>query len=329
MRRSYLFLLSLMLLGGGAVAPALAQETPSPGQRPEQGEGPPIRVFVEEVTIPFIVTDNRNRLITDLAKDDFEVLEEKQSQEITSFARETGVPLRIGLLVDTSNSIRDRLDFEQRAGAEFLRNVLRPGMDKALLGSFDSMAELLQDFTDDLDQLIGAIQMMRAGGGTALYDAVYYASRDRLMVEAPLESGFRRALVVLSDGEDNQSRFSRLQTLEIARRAEVTIYTISTNIRGIRTPGDKVLEEFSEETGGRFFRPFSWDDLDEAFNAINAELRSQYTVSFRPTTPRDGQFHEIQIVPKQKGLRVRARRGYFATEPLGALPSNLPPARSE
>ena len=324
MRTSFLFLLSLVLLGGVVVAQEPA--APRAGQEPEQGEGPPIRVFVEEVTIPFIVTDNRNRLVTNLTREDFQVIEEKQSQTITAFARETDVPLRIGLLVDTSNSIRDRLDFEQRAAADFLRLLLRPGKDKALLGSFDSMAELLQDFTDDLDKLIGAIQIMRAGGGTALYDAVYFASRDRLMVEAPLNSGFRRALVVLSDGEDNQSRFSRLQTLEMARRAEVMIYTISTNIRGTRMPGDKVLQEFSEETGGRYFQPFSWDDLDRAFEAINAELRSQYTISFTPTTPRDGQFHEIEIVTKQKGLKVRARRGYFATQPLGALPSNLPPA---
>jgi VWFA-related protein len=140
------------------------------------------------------------------------------------------------------------------------------------------------------------------------------------MVEAPLNSRFRRALVVLSDGEDNQSRFTRLQTLEMARRAEVIIYTISTNIRGVRTPGDKILEEFSQETGGRFFRPVSWDDLDDAFVAVTDELRSQYIVSFSPNTPRDGRFHEIEIVAKRDNLRVRARRGYFATEPRGSLP---------
>ena len=142
----------------------------------------------------------------------------------------------------------------------------------------------------------------------------------------PPSSSVRRALVVLSDGEDNQSRFSRLQTLEMARRAEVMIYTISTNIRGTKMPGDKVLQEFSEETGGRFFQPFSWSDLDEAFESINTELRSQYSISFRPTTPRDGKFHDIEIVTQKKGMRVRARRGYFATEPLGTLPPAEPSA---
>jgi VWFA-related protein len=327
MRRLHLFFFALTLLCSSAFAqqpasPPAPQSPEATPQAADAGQEPPpiIRVEVEEVNIPFIVTDNRNRLITDLTQEDFEVLEDGKPQKIINFSRETDVPLRIGLLVDTSNSIRDRLDFEQRAAADFLRMLLRPGLDKAMLGSFDSMAELLQDFTDDLDQLIAAIQIMRAGGGTALYDAVFYSARDRLMVEAPLNSRFRRALVVLSDGEDNQSRFTRLQTLEMARRAEVIIYTISTNIRGVRTPGDKILEEFSQETGGRFFRPVSWDDLDDAFVAVTDELRSQYIVSFSPDTPRDGRFHEIEIVAKRDNLRVRARRGYFATEPRGSLP---------
>jgi VWFA-related protein len=293
------------------------QQPPAPPP-PEQTGEPPIRVLVEEVTVPFIVTDNRNRLITNLTKADFQVLEDKKPQTISDFAQQTDVPVRIGLLLDTSNSIRDRMDFEQRAAADFLRTTLRPGMDKALLGSFDSVAELVQDFTDDLDKLVTAIGTLRAGGGTALYDAILFATRDRLLEEAPLNSNFRRALVVLSDGEDNQSRFTRSQTMENARRAEVIIYTISTNIRGTALPGDKVLKEFAEETGGRFFQPFTWDDLDEAFQAISTELRSQYTISYNPTTPRDGKYHEIEIRPVKSGLKVRARRGYFAAPSSGA-----------
>ncbi|HLA41252.1 MAG TPA: VWA domain-containing protein, partial [Candidatus Glassbacteria bacterium] len=243
--------------------------------------------------------------------------------------RETDVPLRIGLLIDTSSSIRDRFGFEQRTAADFLRSLLRAGKDKAFLGSFDSMAELVQDFTDDLDKLVGAIESLRPGGGTTLYDAIYYGARDRLLEEAPLSSNFRRALVVLSDGEDNQSRFSRLQTLEIAQRAEVIIYTITTNIRGIRMPGDKVLQQFAEETGGRFFQPVSWEDLDDAFREINTELRSQYSISYRPNTARDGRYHEIEIVPQKKGLRVRARRGYYATQPPGLIPPEAPAGAGE
>ena len=310
--------LSLMIAGGLSLS---AQENQAGGEGDvQESEGPPIRVVVEEVTVPFIVTDNRNRILTELNQEDFKVYEDGQEQRITAFVQETGVPLRIGLMVDTSNSIRDRFAFEQRAAADFLRSLLRPEIDLAFLASFDSMAELVQDFTADLDELVSAIDSLRAGGGTALYDAIFYGSRDRLLEGAPDLGSYRRAMVVLSDGEDNQSRYSRLQALEVAQRAEVIIYTISTNIRGIRMPGDRVLQQFAEETGGRYFQPFNMSDLDVAFEAINTELRSQYSISYQPTSPRDGKYHEIEIDPQRRGLRVRARKGYFATEPPGFIP---------
>ncbi len=310
--------LSLLVAGGLSLS---AQENQPGGEGDvQQSEGPPIRVVVEEVTVPFIVTDNRNRILTELSQEDFKVYEEEQEQRITAFTQETGVPLRVGLMVDTSNSIRDRFAFEQRAAADFLRSLLRPEIDRAFLASFDSMAELVQDFTGDLDELVSAIESLRAGGGTALYDAIFYGSRDRLLEGAPDLGSYRRAMVVLSDGEDNQSRYSRLQALEVAQRAEVIIYTISTNIRGVQMPGDRVLQLFAEETGGRYFQPFNMSDLDVAFEAINTELRSQYSISYQPTSPRDGKYHEIEIVPQRRGLRVRARKGYFATEPPGFIP---------
>ncbi|MCH8267872.1 MAG: VWA domain-containing protein [Acidobacteria bacterium] len=297
---------------------AFAQQ-PSASQEPvfPEGEAPPIRVLVEEVNVQFIVTDKKGRLITDLNEEDFRVLEEKQPQEIIAFSRESDVPLRIGLLVDTSNSIRDRFGFEQRAAAEFLRSLLRFGKDQAFLGSFDSMAELVQDFTDDIDKLVGAIESLRPGGGTALYDAIYFGSKNKMMDEAYPASQVRRTMVVLSDGEDNQSRSSRFQALEMAQRAGVILYTISTNIRGIPFPGDKVLKLFAEETGGRFFQPHNMEDLSRAFEEINMELRSQYSISYRSTMPRDGTYHEIEIIPQKKDMRVRARRGYFAAKPPG------------
>lgn len=310
-----------VILSAVICAAAFAQQSRPPAEPPaSQEEGPPIRVFVEEVNVPFVVTDNKSRLITDLTQADFQIFEDKRPQTVTAFVQETDVPLRLGLLIDTSNSIRDRFEFEQRAAGDFLRALLRPGTDKAFLGSFDSVAELVHDFSDDVDKLVDAIQSLRAGGGTSLYDAIFYGSRDKLLEEAPPVSNYRRALVVLSDGEDNQSRFSRLQALEVAQRAEVIVYTISTNIRGIQMPGDKVLKEFATETGGRYFQPFNLRDMDEAFDYINRELRSQYSISYRPTTPRDGQYHEIEIVPQKKGLRVRARRGYYATQPPNFVP---------
>lgn len=297
---------------------AFAQQ-PAASQEPAfQEEGAaPIRVLVEEVNVQFIVTDKRGRLITDLNQEDFRVLEEKQPQEIISFSRETDVPLRIGLLVDTSNSIRDRFGFEQRAAADFLRSLVRFGRDQAFLGSFDSMAELVQDFTDDIDKLVSAVESLRPGGGTSLYDAIYFGSKNKMMDEAHPASQIRRTMVVLSDGEDNQSRSTRFQALEMSQRAGVIIYTISTNIRGIPFPGDKVLKLFAEETGGRFFQPHNMEDLSRAFQEIDTELRSQYSISYRSTTPRDGTYHEIEIIPQNKDMRVRARRGYFAVKPPG------------
>ena len=322
-------ILATLLLAVCAMTSSAQQARPpqqGPSSKEAEGQGPPIRVLVEEVTVPFIVTDNKRRLTTNLNQEDFQVIEEKEPQQVTGFARETDVPLSIGLLIYTSNSIRDRFAFEQRAASDFLRALLRPGKDRAFLASFDSMAELVQDFTDDLGKLVDAIESLRPGGGTALYDAIYYGCRDKLLEGAPDLGSYRRAMVVLSDGEDNQSRYSRLQTLEVAQRAEVTIYTISTNIRGIRMPGDKVLQEFAEETGGRYFQPFTMSDLDAAFQEINTELRSQYSISYRPTSSRDGKYHEIDIVTQKKGLRVRARRGYYATRPPGLIPPDSPAA---
>ena len=319
-------LLSILILWT-VLGTASAQEPGgSPAPAGKEDQGPPIRVLVEEVNVQVTVSDNRNHLVTDLNRDDFQILEEKKPQPITAFSRETDVPLRIGLLIDTSNSIRDRFEFEQRASADFLRALLRPGRDKAFLASFDSIPELVLDFTDDLDKLVPAIQSLRPGGGTSLYDAVYSGARDKLLEEAPPSGNFRRSLVVVSDGEDNQSRHSRLQALEMAQRAEVTIYTISTNLRGLQMPGDRTLREFADETGGRYFQPLNKEDLASAFQQINADLRSQYSLSYRPSTPRDGRYHQIEIIAQGKGLRVRSRRGYYATHPLGALPPESSPA---
>ncbi len=325
--------LGAVLLAAMFVIPAFAQQSDQPAPAPPRGQsnadskedqGPPIRVFVEEVNLQFTVSDSKNHLVTDLNKDDFQVLEEKRPQQITAFSRETDIPLRIGLLIDTSNSIRSRFEFEQAASADFLRALLRPFKDKAFLASFDSMAELVVDFTDDLDKLIPAIEGLRSVGGTALYDAIYYACRDKLLEEAPPTTNTRRAIVVVSDGDDNQSRHSRAQALEMAARAEVTIYTISTNVRGVQLAGDKILQEFSEQTGGRYFQPLSKQDLQDAFAQINTDLRSQYSLSYHPTTPRDGKYHEVEVVTLRKGLKVRTRRGYYATQPPGLVPKDAP-----
>jgi VWFA-related protein len=178
--------------------------------------------------------------------------------------------------------------------------------------SFDTAAELVIDYTRDPDKLAHGVRSLRPGGGTALYDAVYFACRDKLPEETPPEQ-FRRALVVLSDGDDNQSRVSREQALEMAHKAEAVIFTISTNRSGARMDGDQVLKRFSEQTGGLSFQPFQASDLGQSFENIANELRHQYFLLYAPTPfVADGRFHEVEIKTMAKDLRVRARRGYYA-----------------
>lgn len=289
-------------------APASAK--PGPG---EQDASARITLDVTRVNMLFTVTDKKGRFVTDLDKNDFEIFEAKKPQTITEFTAESNLPLRIGILIDTSNSIRDRFRFQQEAATDFVNAVIRPGEDKAMVVSFDSTAELVSDLTDDTAQLAKAIRNLRPGGGTSLYDAIYFACKEKLMGDQPRDK-FRRALVVLTDGEDNDSRMSREQALEMAQKADVVIYTISTNITRIPTDGDKVLRYFAEETGGLAFFPFKSQDLAQSFENIANELRHQYNVFYRPDPLKaDGLYHAVSIrVKGRKDLMVRARRGYYA-----------------
>jgi len=268
---------------------------------------------VTRVNLLLTVTDRRGRFITDLTKDEFLIREDSRPQKILEFAAESDLPLRLAILVDTSNSVRDRFKFIQEAAIEFIRSVMRPGVDKAVVVSFDTNAEFRGDLEGDVKKLEQAIFGLRPGGGTSLYDAIYLACRDRLMVDQPRHR-FRRAIVILSDGEDNQSRYSRDQALEMAQKADAVIYTISTNITRIDTHGDKVLKYFSSETGGVTFFPFKVEDLAQSFENIANELRHQYSLLYRPEPLKtDGSWQRVEVVVKgHAGLIVRARKGYYA-----------------
>jgi Ca-activated chloride channel family protein len=281
--------------------------------QPPSGEDNRITLDVTRVQLLFTVSDKKGRFVTDLNKSDFEVSESKKSQNIIEFSAETDLPLRLAILIDTSNSIRERFKFQQEAATDFINTVLRPRQDKAIIVSFDTAAELVADLTDDTEKLASAVRGLRAGGGTALYDAIFFACRDKLMQDQPAYK-FRRAMVILSDGEDNQSRWSREQALEMAHKADVVVYTVSTNITRIPTEGDKVLKFFAQETGGLAFFPFQSRDLAQSFENIANELRHQYNVLYRPEPLKvDGLYHSVDIkVKNRKDLIVRARHGYYA-----------------
>ncbi|MBM3758620.1 MAG: VWA domain-containing protein [Acidobacteria bacterium] len=275
----------------------------------------PNRIILDvfRVNFLFTVSDKKGRFVINLNKDDFEVFEEKKQQNILEFIAESNLPLRLGILIDASNSVRDRLKFQQEAAVEFINSVIRPKEDRAIIVSFDNQVELRADLTGDVDKLANTIREMRAGGGTALFDAIYYACKDKLMQDQPLFK-FRRAMVILSDGDDTQSLMTREQAIEMALKADVVIYTISTNITRIESEGDKILKHMSERTGGMTFFPFKASDLSQSFENIANELRSQYNILYRPEPIKtDGQWHPVQIrVKGRKDLIVRARPGYYA-----------------
>lgn len=269
-------------------------------------------ISVNEVSVVFTVTDKHNRYVKDLTKKDFAVLDDERPViNLRSFRRETDLPLQVGLLVDASNSIRDRFKFEQESAIEFLNQTIRPRYDTAFVVGFDVTPELTQDFTDDTNRLADGVRAMRPGGGTAMYDALYFACRDKLL-KSPQNSSVRRAIILVSDGEDNSSHVTREEAIEMALRANTIVYTISTSFPSGGN-GDKVLQRIAEATGGRAFQPFQLTEVANAFAEIQDDLRSQYELSYRPDNlAHDGRYRTIAITALHKGLRVRSRSGYYA-----------------
>jgi len=325
----YLQLLALLLAiaGLGAQARAQAEYVSAPslsayntGGGTEDLDDPQgamitIHSRVNEVNVLFIATDKHGKFVRDLTQQDFTILDDhKPPQSIVNFRRETDLPLHLGLLIDVSGSVDSRFDFEQTAATSFLQHALRAGFDKAFIVGFNTHSQMAQDFTDNVQLLSAGVHRLHDGGGTALYDAVYRACKEKFLKDHS-DRPLRKAIVVVSDGEDNQSEVTRAQAIEMAQRAEVIIYAISTDDSGLVMRGDKVLEQLAEATGGRAFFPFKMKDITHSFAAIEDELRSQYVVSYKPADfDADGRYRTIEISSLKKDLQVRARKGYFAPQ---------------
>jgi len=323
----------------------LRAQAPAPAPPPEApvATTQSIRRDVNLVDVLFTVFNRQNKIVANLEQKDFRVSDDGAPQQILFFSRQTDLPLRVGLLLDTSNSIRSRLKFEQDAAIDFLYSVIRRDKDQAFLMTIEDDPQLVQSATSDLNRVRDTILRQRAGGATALYDAIYKASEE--MLKLPLPTGsrldLRRVLVVISDGDDTLSRHSRSEALDMAQRAGIVIYTISTSTEWIvtdnnsraaqtaqrkylKTDGDKVLEIFANDSGGRAFFPYLLDDLAQSFAAIGDELRSQYSLAYMPAgRAPDGKFHTIRIQAIPGGLNVRARRGYYATRPETPAPVTI------
>ena len=272
-----------------------------------------IKKQVSEVNVLFIATDHRGKFVRNLNQGDFTILDDhKPPQAIVNFRRETDLPLELGLLVDTSGSVHSRFDFEQEAAVSFLQHTLRANFDRAFVMGFNSHSQVTQEFTDNVQLLETGVKSLRNGGGTAMYDAIYRACREKLGKDRS-DHPVRRAIIVVSDGEDNQSEVTRAMALEMAQRAEVIIYAISTDDSGLILRGDKAMQQIADATGGRAFFPFKMKDIKNSFAAIEDELRSQYVVSYKPADfDSDGRYRSIEITALKKDLQVRARKGYYA-----------------
>src|ERR1700693_2329203 len=333
-----------------AQQPAPPQAAPPQEAAPQHQDQGKITQVVNLVDVPFPVLNRRNKLVPDLEKEDFKIWDDKSPESIRYFSRQTDLPLRIGLLMDTSNSIRDPLKCEQDAATSFLFSVLRHNKDQAFVMTFDDEPAILQGFTDDAGRLRDEIVKTRAGDGTAVYDELYDACQKQLS-HPPRPPGdqpdvVRRVMILISDGDDNLSTRTRAEAIEMAQRASVVIYTISTSTQWIAlsqtdpskaanrknhlTSGDQILQDLAEETGGRAFFPYHVDDLDQSFQDIGDELRNQYSIAYNPTNYLiDGKYHKIRIeTPDHKGYQFRARRGYCARANATSPAPRTPPAGS-
>ncbi len=277
-----------------------------------------IRTEVALVNVVFSALDRRNRLVPGLNEGDFLVFEDQSPQTIQRFSTASGgdVPLTIALLIDTSSSIRDKLDDEKQAAAEFLRGVVRKEKDVALLIEFNSEVNLVHDFTHNPEELIASMQSLSVGGSTALYDAVLFAVNEKLKSEMG-----RKVIVVITDGDDTVSNASQETAIETAQQHDVLIYGIGVRSRYF---DDKfgVLKRFADETGGRFYSPrATLGQMQNAFQAIRNELQSQYSLAYTSTnTHRDGSYRSIQVRCRRGGVRIRTRKGYYAPLPYEGSP---------
>ncbi len=316
----FLRCVTTLLLGVAvSAAPALGPSQ-DPPKRAAQPSPPPTkyddqtyRVTVDLINIFCSVWDKEtNSFVTNLGREDFTILEDSQKQDIKNFSREMNLPLTLAFLIDTSQSVAPKLKFEQEAATSFFQSVLRD-KDRAMLLEFDSGVTLVQDFTSDPNKMAKQIKTLRAAGGTSLYDAVFLACDEKLIREVG-----RKAIVILSDGEDQSSKTNFDQALEMALKAEATIFSISVNRGGFfgvgsTKNGDRVMKQFSDETGGRAFFPFKVEELDDAFRQINQELRSQYNIGYISTNAkRDGSYRKIEVKVPERGLKLNYRKGYYA-----------------
>jgi VWFA-related protein len=306
-----------------APAPALQTQSaqppeaqPSADQQADQNAPTIIRMGVNEVNLIFTVTDKHGHYIPNLQQNDFALLDDGRAPaKVNSFHQQINLPLRVGIVIDTSTSIRSRFQFEQESATDFLLGVLKARSDRAFVMGFDVTPTVTQDWTNNIDGLETGINRLHPGGGTALFDAVYTACRDKMLEVARGHEPVRKAIVLISDGDDNQSRVYPDEAIKECQRAETIIYAISTNWTPSRGKGDRVLAKMAEDTGGQVFFPPSVEQMSVSFHDIEEELRSQYALTYTPADFKyDGRFRPIYLYCNDRRYQARTRKGYFAPQ---------------
>lgn len=268
---------------------------------------------VNEVDLVFTVTDSRGNFVKNLKESDFALLDNQRAPAaVYSFTQETQLPLRLGILIDTSSSIRNRFQFEQQAVTSFLLQIMRPSTDEAFVEGFSETPDFAQGWTNNIGSLTNAIQELYPGGGTSLYDAVYSACQNKLLNAASGPMYVRRAIVLVSDGDDDQSHAYLSDAIKECQRAQTAIYAISTDMDPTPDPGDKVLRKMAEETGGRAYFPRQLQNLPTSFISLADELRSQYALVYKPADFKaNGQFRSIYLYSLDQRYKVHTMKGYF------------------
>ena len=294
---------------------ATAGQQPASGAQDQSEDiGPTLKLGVNEVNLIFTVTDKHGHYIPNLRQSDFALLDDQKAPaKITSFRQQINLPLRVGIVIDASTSIRSRFQFEQQSATEFLLQILKAKSDRAFVMGFDVTPTVTADWTNNIDALESGINRLRPGGGTAMFDAVYTACRDKLLDVSRGQEPVRKAMVLISDGDDNQSRVHLDEAIKMCQRAETIVYAISTNWTPSRGKGDQVLTQLASDTGGQVFFPPSVEEMSNSFKSIEEELRSQYALTYTPADFRaNGAFRSIYLYCNDRRYFARTRKGYFA-----------------
>ena len=295
-------------------APAAPADQNAPATLQQHPDEPHtvIPVFVNEVDLIFTVLDKAGNFVNGLQQQNFGLLDDgRPPARVLKFEQQTNLPLRVGIMLDTSSSIRERFQFEQEAATDFLLQVLHPA-DRAFVEGFDVQTDISQDFTNRVDMLDTGIRKLRPGGGTAMFDSLYKTCRDQMLTLQQTVS-VRKAIVLVSDGDDDYSRVTQNEAIKMCQRAETIVYTISTDTSPTKDKGDDVLQAIADATGGQAFFPQRIDDVSLGFHNIEVELRSQYLLEYTPADfKRDGAFRTIYLHSQDERYSVRTKKGYFA-----------------